>query len=95
MTYVVVTTLEQASWDQYQQVSRHAMAEGHPAGLQVHTAAPVEGVVQIVDLWDSEEEYLRFRDGALMGAVRDVMGEQAMQSPPPGWRFEAKDLVTR
>jgi hypothetical protein len=45
-----------------------------PAGLIVHTAGEVDGVWQVVDVWESEEHGHDFETARLMPAIAEVAG---------------------
>jgi hypothetical protein len=64
----------------YDQVNaKMGVEESPPDGLLVHTAGIIDGVFQIVDVWESSEHAQRFDDERLGPAVAEVMG-----GPPPG-----------
>lgn len=47
--------------------------------------------MRVVDVWESEDAYDRFREQRLGPVVREVIGEQA--SPPEHHTFEVHHLV--
>jgi hypothetical protein len=51
----------------------------HPVGLISHAAGVLDGVWQIVEIWDTEEYAQRFDLDRLVPAIEAVTG-----SPPPG-----------
>jgi hypothetical protein len=53
----------------------------HPEGLISHAAGVLDGVWQIVEIWDGEEYAQRFDTDRLVPAIEAVTG-----SPPPGTR---------
>jgi hypothetical protein len=55
--------------------------EDPPEGLLVHVHFEQEGKHRIVDLWESEEAYERFRDARLMPAMQAVMQQQGGEQP--------------
>jgi hypothetical protein len=73
-----------STWETYERIMAEVGAE-HPAGLIVHVAEPrADGGVRIVDVWESQAHYERFRDERLVPAVARVIGEQRLaQAPPP------------
>jgi hypothetical protein len=59
MTYAVVCDVP-ASWDHYSVVA--AALEGEaPEGLVVHVAGPTDEGFRMIDVWESEAAWLRFR----------------------------------
>lgn len=75
---------------------RVAAAIGDPApdGLIVHAAGEHAGGLRIIDVWESEEAYNRFRDDRLRRAVEGTMGPDAMaQGPPPIDALDVHNLV--
>jgi hypothetical protein len=68
MLMAVVTVAEFKGGDQafYEEVSGKALPGGQlPEGAQVHIAGPVEGGWRVITVWDSEEQFSRFRDEKL------------------------------
>jgi hypothetical protein len=51
-----------------------------PDGLLVHTAGFFGQGFRVFDVWESEEQFQRFRDERLMPAALEVAGADA---PPP------------
>ena len=68
-----------------------------PDGLIAHVFTEESGRVHIVDIWESEEHYARFRDDRLMPTMGKVMSERGISLPPgadPEPQFaEAFDLI--
>jgi len=62
-----------ASWDQYQRVTAELM-DPAPAGLLLHIAGPTEEGFRIIDLWESERAWQRFRDERLAPAIAALGG---------------------
>lgn len=53
-----------------------------PEGLIVHTAGELDGVFQIVDVWESAEHAERFDRDRLAPAVAKVAGMTPPEGPP-------------
>jgi hypothetical protein len=53
-----------------------------PEGLIVHTAGELDGVFQIVDVWESAEHAERFDRDRLAPAVAEVVGMTQPEGPP-------------
>jgi len=71
----VVTVGEFEGGDQgfYEQVSEKALPGGQlPEGAQVHIAGPIEGGWRVITVWDSEEQFERFRDETLIPALQET-----------------------
>jgi hypothetical protein len=91
MAVVIVNEIEGGSQELYDQVNPKVM-EGDtlPDGCQAHIAGPVESGWRVVTVWDSEEQFQRFRDEKLLPAMREA-GEDARIAPQisanPVYRF--------
>jgi hypothetical protein len=73
---VVVTAVAPFTAEMYDAVSARAMTGDElPDGCKAHIAGPVEGGWRVITVWDSEEEFHRFREDKLMPAIREVSGE--------------------
>jgi hypothetical protein len=56
-----------------------------PAGMLMHCAGEVDGVFQIIDVWESEEHAERFDTERLGPAISEVAGAPNLgQAPVPG-----------
>lgn len=95
MTWVVIQKAQEASWEDYERVSKALAAdENPPEGLIAHAAGEENGKWRSVDIWESEAAFIRFRDERILPAVREAMGEDAMAAgPPPQESFEVKHLI--
>ncbi len=79
----------------YDSVSERLNAEADPpAGLIVHTAGFTgTGVFRIADVWESEADWERFRDGRLAEALRP-MSESGEGAPPSvEYSYELHHLI--
>lgn len=54
-----------------------------PEGLLIHTAGEVDGVFQVVDVWESPQAAERFDSERLGPAIAKVVGVEA-SAPPAG-----------
>ncbi len=70
-------------------------AENPPEGLIVHTATETAGGVRVVDIWESQAQFEKFRDERLMAGLQKVAAERGLEvSGPPEPTFEeAFDVV--
>jgi hypothetical protein len=95
MPWALIQEATEATWNDYEAVNAHLnVDEDTPDGLIMHAAGEVDGHWKMVDIWESEAAYERFRESRLMPAVLATMGEQAMAAgPPPTETFEVKHLV--
>lgn len=93
MAIVLVQEMEQATLSQYDQVNaKLGVDDDPPAGLIIHTAGErPNGAVRIVDVWESQEAWERFRDERLTPAVMEVLGEQA--GPPQQEVYETHHVI--
>jgi hypothetical protein len=81
----------------YQAVSaKMGVHEDPPAGLIVHTAGVVDGELQIIDVWESQEDAERFAEDRLRPAIREIAGDEAARPAPPGAAtvYELSNVVT-
>ena len=96
MPWVQIQKSTEAKWDDYERVQQ-AVGEDAPEGLIYHAAGEIEGGRwQSVSIWETEEDFTRFREERLMPAVRQVLPpEMAEGGPPPSETFEAKHVFER
>jgi hypothetical protein len=79
--------------EMYDQVAAE-LAGDPPAGLIVHVAGTHGDGMRIVDVWESEDAYMKFRDSRLRSAVEKVIGADGMaQGPPPIDALEVRNIV--
>lgn len=85
---------EGVSFEMYEAVQSKVNVESDPpAGLIMHTAGEVEGGLQVVDVWESEDAANRFAEQRLLPAIREVAGDQAPPNPPNATVYELKNLI--
>jgi hypothetical protein len=53
-----------------------------PEGLLVHAHFEQDGQIRIVDVWDSQEAYERFREDRLLPAMQAVAQRSGAEQPP-------------
>ncbi|MEP6910840.1 MAG: hypothetical protein ABI896_10480 [Actinomycetota bacterium] len=61
--------------DQYDKVAAE-LQDDAPEGLILHTAGAHASGIRIMDVWESEDAYMRFRDGRLRSAIEKVIGRR-------------------
>ena len=95
MAWVQIQKSTEATWEDYERV-RAAVGDEAPRGLIYHAAGEVAGGRwQSVSVWESEEDFNRFRDERLMPAVQQVLpASLAEGGPPPTETFEAKHILS-
>jgi hypothetical protein len=50
--------------------------------------------IRIIDVWESEDAFMKFRDSRLGAAVGKVLGPDALaQGPPPIDALEVRNIV--
>jgi hypothetical protein len=81
MAYAYVQDVA-ASWQQYQRVAG-SLVQPAPAGLILHVAGPTEEGVRIIDVWDSEQAWQRYRTERLEPAIAALGGPSR---PEPTFR---------
>jgi hypothetical protein len=85
MAIIRIQRPEGVTLDRYRAVQeRLNLGDDAPAGLIMHTAGEVDGQLQIIDVWESQEEADRFGNERLLPAIKSVMGEQTPTVPPRG-----------
>jgi hypothetical protein len=96
MPWAQIQSAAEATWQDYEAVSDAIGADDDPPeGLIVHAAGAVDGTWRSVAVWESEAAYERFRDERVLPAVRQALGDAALDAgPPPSESFEVKHLVT-
>jgi hypothetical protein len=73
MAVVVVGQVpDQGAYDEVS--SRVLDNEQLPEGCRVHIAGPANGGFRVITVWDSEEQYERFRDEKLLPAIQEASG---------------------
>lgn len=78
----------------YDKVNEHMDADATPPeGLLMHSAGDVDGVWQIVDVWESEEHAQRFDRERLGPAIAAVTGAAPPSGHPPTTVYELHHLV--
>jgi hypothetical protein len=75
VTVVTILEIPGLSQEQYE-VAGASLPPGPPAGIRFHSCGPVDGGWRIVDVWDSEESFNAFVDGAFLPAVRIAGGSE-------------------
>ena len=80
MAILVVGEAAGVTAEQDAAVAKRLYPEGAlPAGFRIRMAGPMAGGWRIVTLWDSEEDWERFRDERLTPALADI--HQALGAP--------------
>jgi hypothetical protein len=72
VTYAYVQDVA-SSWEQYEQVTA-SLVDPPPAGLLLHVAGPTDEGVRIIDVWESKEDWQRFRSERLDPAIAALGG---------------------
>ena len=96
MPWVQIQKASETDWELYTRVAR-VFGDEAPAGLIYHAAGVQDnGNWQSVSVWETEDDYDRFRDERLLPAVREVAGDDiADAGPPPTEWFEARHVLAR
>jgi hypothetical protein len=72
MAVVIVNEMQGAGQDLYDRVTNRIMPGGQlPAGCRDHIAGPIEGGWRVITVWESEDEFNRFRNDALIPALQE------------------------
>ena len=96
MPWVQIQKASETGWDEYSQIAK-VLGDSAPAGLIYHAAGVQEnGNWQSVTVWETEDDFNRFRDDRLMPLVQEVLGDElAAAGPPPTEWFEARHVLAR
>jgi hypothetical protein len=96
MSWVQIQKAKEIGWDEYARLA-DALGDEVPEGLIYHAAGAQEnGKWQSVSVWESEDDFNRFRDERLLPLIRQVAGDElADAGPPPTEWFEAKRVLKR
>ena len=68
-----------ASWQHYQQTVA-GLLEPVPFGLILHVAGPTDEGVRVIDIWESEQAWQRFRGERLAPAIAALGGPARPES---------------
>ena len=60
---------------------REKLGDEAPKGLVIHLAVKVDGGLRYIDVWDTEADWLRFRDERLEPAVTQTLDEFGIPRP--------------
>ncbi len=78
MAIGVITEIDEGTLDQYDQVHEKIAAGGPADGVIGHLAGAKEGGgFRIIDIYESEDAYKRFREERIGPAVTEVVGADA------------------
>jgi hypothetical protein len=89
MAYAFVQDIS-SSWEQYERIAAR-LTEPPPPGLLLHLAGPTDEGFRVIDIWDSERAFNRFRSERLQPAIAALGGPA---SPEPTFReLHAAHLV--
>jgi hypothetical protein len=78
MAYAYVQDVA-SSWSHYERVAA-GLVDSPPIGLLVHVAGPTDEGVRIIDVWESEEAWERFRSEWLAPAIAALGGPSRPES---------------
>lgn len=96
MPWAYVQLAAQGTWETYEKVSKE-LDPTPSEGLLIHVAgANADDKWRVVQVWDSEEAFTRFRDERLMPTLLRVLGAEHMaDGPPPIEAFDVRELYSR
>ena len=95
---MTVVRIQQLSvpYELYEKVQEKVGTDTNPpAGLIVHTIGEVNGGLQIVDVWESEQAAQKFAEERLRPAVMEVAAANGVDAstPPAATSYEARNIV--
>jgi hypothetical protein len=97
MSIIIVNDLPpEVTAEEYVQVGEIIQSQGNPDGLVFHTGFMKGDHIQVVDAWESREQFDAFRESRLTPAIMQVMGDRMGQGGPPlePDQYEPLDLQT-
>lgn len=75
MAIVIVNEMQGGSQDLYEQVTNRVMPGGQlPEGCRDHIAGPIEGGWRVITVWESEDQFNRFRNEKLIPTLQEEGG---------------------
>ena len=97
MPWAYVQLATKGNWETYEKVSKELDPPSPSEGLLFHAAgANAEEKWRVIQAWDSEEAFTRFRDARLMPTLLRVLGEEHMaQGPPPIEAFDVREMYAK
>jgi hypothetical protein len=90
MAVLMENLVEQSNAEIYDAVTAKLDVEAdRPSGMVIHTAIDLgDRGIRIVDVWESQEDFERFRDERLTPAVQAVLSERGIEpAGPPTYEF--------
>jgi hypothetical protein len=96
MPWAYVQLASAGTWETYEKVSKE-LNPSPAEGLLFHAAgANADGKWRVIQVWDSEEAFIRFRDEQLAPTLLRVLGQDHMaQGPPPIEAFDVREIYTK
>ena len=95
MSVAVLVHTQDMTAENYDAVSAK-LGEEPPEGMLVLTVGPVEaGGLRFLNVWESQEDYDRFREERLLPAMREVLGDEAASGPSSAEVYELHDLYIK
>jgi hypothetical protein len=76
----------------YRQITA-AIGDEKPEGLVVHLVLQAESGLRHIEVWDSQQDWQRFRDQRLEPAIHAVLTAAGFTEMPPGPRVQQFKLV--
>jgi hypothetical protein len=73
MAIVVVNEMQGADQSFYEQVTSRVMPDNQlPEGCRDHIAGPTDGGWRVITVWDSDEQFERFRNEKLIPSIQQT-----------------------
>jgi hypothetical protein len=73
MAIVVVNEMQGADQSFYEQVTSRVMPDTQlPEGCRDHIAGPIAGGWRVITVWDSDEQFERFRNEKLIPTIQET-----------------------
>jgi hypothetical protein len=79
MSIVIVNQMQNGNQELYDRVTSRVMPDDQlPDGCRTHIAGPAEGGWRVITVWDSEQQFNRFRDDKLIPALQEAGAGEAV-----------------
>jgi len=90
MSIAVLMQSEEMTAEGYDAVNEK-LGDDPPEGILARTAGAADAGFRVFSVWESKEDYERFREDRLLPAIREVIGEEAASGPSSAEIYELHD----
>jgi hypothetical protein len=96
MAVMVISRMDGGKPEVYDQVNEQLGVEADPPeGLIVHASGDRDGTFEVVNIWQSREQFDTFLNGRLRPTIKSIVGDEAFAAMPEAQRtfVELHELV--